>query len=109
MLFVNYVLAFLATNAPPHRPLHHNKPINTTSSIMSVKSAVKHSVHHPPANTSASVTSATSVGSAAAKLERVKHAQGQAKVQAKAQAAVDPSKSSSARQNSLRATNQASK
>lgn len=27
-LCTSYVLAFLATNAPPHRPAHHAKPFN---------------------------------------------------------------------------------
>lgn len=80
--FVRYVLAFLATNAPPHRPLHHAKPITT----MSVNPAVKHSVHHPAGASSAA---------AAARLERVKHAQGQNQTRAQA-AAVHPSAAAAA-------------
>lgn len=62
LFLVQYVLAFLATTAPPHRPLHHAKPTTTTTtnttnitvttannisaSTASVKrSPIKHSVH----------------------------------------------------------------
>ncbi|XP_051156631.1 proteoglycan 4 isoform X3 [Leptopilina boulardi] len=96
---------FLATNAPPHRPLHHAKPITTniTSTTINtnatVKPSVKHSIHsiayHPP-----TATTTTTTAAAAARLERVKHAQ--AKTAAAGAtghppataAAVDPSKSS---------------
>lgn len=70
LFLVRYVLAFLATTAPPHRPLHHAKPTITTtnttvttanstsaSTIAPVKrSPVKHSVHttvHPTSGAAA--------------------------------------------------------
>ncbi|XP_076244597.1 uncharacterized protein LOC143185460 isoform X1 [Calliopsis andreniformis] len=97
---------FLATTAPPHRPLHHAKPPTTTNTTTTstttsstVKPPVKHSVHtsvhHPPPASSAA---------AAARPDRVKdisRGQGPNEAQAKtgrdeaAAAAVDPSKSSS--------------
>lgn len=133
VLCVPYVLAFLATTAPPYRPLHHIKPSTTTTSTTtittttttttittttnttstSVKPPVKHSihtsVHHPP----------TSSAAAAARPDRVKDIsrshQGPNEAQAKtgrdqsaaaaaAAAVADPSKSSS---DSRYASNQA--
>ncbi|XP_061931950.1 mucin-2 isoform X18 [Apis cerana] len=124
---------FLATTAPPYRPLHHIKPSTTTTSTTtittttttttittttnttstSVKPPVKHSihtsVHHPP----------TSSAAAAARPDRVKDIsrshQGPNEAQAKtgrdqsaaaaaAAAVADPSKSSS---DSRYASNQA--
>ncbi|XP_076549012.1 uncharacterized protein LOC117600883 isoform X8 [Osmia lignaria lignaria] len=113
---------FLATTAPPHRPLHHAKPSTTSTSTITttttttsttVKPSVKHSVHtsvhHPPASSAA----------AAARPDRVKDIsrcqQGPHEAQAKtnrdqpaaaaaAAAAADPSKSSS---DSRYASNQA--
>ncbi|XP_026673819.1 flocculation protein FLO11 isoform X2 [Ceratina calcarata] len=119
--------SFLATTAPPHRPLHHAKPSTTTTTITTattttttntttstnVKAPVKHSVHtsvhhHPPIASSAA---------AAARPDRVKDIsrsqvsqQGPNEAQAKtgrdqtAAAAADPSKSSS---DSRYASNQA--
>ncbi|XP_006570797.1 mucin-5AC isoform X4 [Apis mellifera] len=125
--------SFLATTAPPYRPLHHIKPSTTTTSTTtittttttttittttnttstSVKPPVKHSihtsVHHPP----------TSSAAAAARPDRVKDIsrshQGPNEAQAKtgrdqsaaaaaAAAVADPSKSSS---DSRYASNQA--
>lgn len=78
LFLVQYVLAFLATTAPPHRPLHHAKPTtttNTTNIIVTtanssestapvkrspVKYSVHMTVHHPP----------TSGAAAAARPER---------------------------------------
>ncbi|XP_076668830.1 uncharacterized protein LOC143369153 isoform X3 [Andrena cerasifolii] len=94
---------FLATTAPPHRPLHHSKPsTTTTTTTTTVKPPVKHSVHtsvhHPPPTSSAA---------AAARQDRVKdisrgHGPHEAKTArdepaaaAAAAAAADPSKSSS--------------
>ncbi|XP_078047987.1 uncharacterized protein LOC144475701 isoform X12 [Augochlora pura] len=115
---------FLATTAPPHRPLHQAKPSTTTTTTATnttnttttasttVKPPVKHSVHtsvhHPPASSAA----------AAARPDRVKdisRCQGPNEAQAKtardepaaaaaAAAAADPSKSSS---DSRYASNQA--
>ncbi|XP_029051974.2 serine/arginine repetitive matrix protein 1 isoform X7 [Osmia bicornis bicornis] len=110
---------FLATTAPPHRPLHHAKPSTTSTSTITtttsttVKPSVKHSVHtsvhHPPASSAA----------AAARPDRVKDIsrcqQGPHEAQAKtnrdqpaaaaaAAAAADRSKSSS---DSRYASNQA--
>ncbi|XP_053984838.1 proteoglycan 4 isoform X6 [Hylaeus volcanicus] len=106
---------FLATTAPPHRPLHHAKPSTTTTTTTTsttVKPPVKHSVHtsvhHPP----------TSSAAAAARPDRVKdisRCQGPNEAQPKtarddpaaaaaAAAAADPSKSSS---DSRYASNQA--
>ncbi|XP_076177920.1 uncharacterized protein LOC143152095 isoform X7 [Ptiloglossa arizonensis] len=107
---------FLATTAPPHRPLHHAKPsttnTTTTTTTTTVKPPVKHSVHtsvhHPP----------TSSAAAAARPDRVKdisRCQGPNEAQPKtarddpaaaaaAAAAADPSKSSS---DSRYASNQA--
>ncbi|XP_043256551.1 cell surface glycoprotein 1 isoform X2 [Colletes gigas] len=107
---------FLATTAPPHRPLHHAKPSTTTTTTTNtsttVKPPVKHSVHtsvhHPPASSAA----------AAARPDRVKdisRCQGPNEAQPKtarddpaaaaaAAAAADPSKSSS---DSRYASNQA--
>ncbi|XP_076751844.1 uncharacterized protein LOC143423987 isoform X4 [Xylocopa sonorina] len=118
--------SFLATTAPPHRPLHHTKPLTTTTTTTtttitttttttttnttstSVKPPVKHSVHtsvHHPSTSSAA---------AAARPDRVKDIsrsqQGPNEAQAKtgrdqtAAAAADPSKSSS---DSRYASNQA--
>ncbi|XP_054005331.1 cell surface glycoprotein 1 isoform X7 [Hylaeus anthracinus] len=108
--------SFLATTAPPHRPLHHAKPSTTTTTTTTtsttVKPPVKHSVHtsvhHPP----------TSSAAAAARPDRVKdisRCQGPNEAQPKtarddpaaaaaAAAAADPSKSSS---DSRYASNQA--
>ncbi|XP_029051959.2 bromodomain-containing protein 4 isoform X2 [Osmia bicornis bicornis] len=111
--------SFLATTAPPHRPLHHAKPSTTSTSTITtttsttVKPSVKHSVHtsvhHPPASSAA----------AAARPDRVKDIsrcqQGPHEAQAKtnrdqpaaaaaAAAAADRSKSSS---DSRYASNQA--
>ncbi|XP_076177919.1 uncharacterized protein LOC143152095 isoform X6 [Ptiloglossa arizonensis] len=108
--------SFLATTAPPHRPLHHAKPsttnTTTTTTTTTVKPPVKHSVHtsvhHPP----------TSSAAAAARPDRVKdisRCQGPNEAQPKtarddpaaaaaAAAAADPSKSSS---DSRYASNQA--
>ncbi|XP_076280338.1 uncharacterized protein LOC143209056 isoform X2 [Lasioglossum baleicum] len=117
--------SFLATTAPPHRPLHQAKPSTTTTTTATnttttttttasttVKPPVKHSVHtsvhHPPASSAA----------AAARPDRVKdisRCQGPNEAQAKtardepaaaaaAAAAADPSKSSS---DSRYASNQA--
>ncbi|XP_066584964.1 uncharacterized protein [Prorops nasuta] len=96
--------SFLATNAPPHRPLHHAKPVtttttttmtNSTASITSTiaKSSIKHSVH-----TSANHPS-TASAAAAARPDRVKdfnHSgsfQGHSEARRAAAAAADPSKS----------------
>ena len=79
LFLVQYVLAFLATTAPPHRPLHHAKPTTTTNTTnitvttannisastapvkrSPVKYSVHMTVHHPP----------TSGAAAAARPER---------------------------------------
>ncbi|XP_043484934.1 synaptojanin-1 isoform X3 [Leptopilina heterotoma] len=100
---------FLATNAPPHRPLHHAKPITTNITSTNINTnvtvkpspSVKHSIHstayHPP-----TATTTTTTAAAAARLERVKHAQAKtapagaamSHPPATAAAVVDPSKSS---------------
>ena len=79
LFLVQYVLAFLATTALPHRPLHHAKPTTTTNTTnitvttannisastapvkrSPVKYSVHMTVHHPP----------TSGAAAAARPER---------------------------------------
>lgn len=106
-VFVRYVLASLATNAPAHRPLHHAKPATA------IKPPVKHSVHsstvtHPPA-------SAANVAAAVKLQERAKHSMNQAQVKLAGPApavqapTVQPKSSSDIRTASRAATIRASK
>ncbi|CAK9805835.1 hypothetical protein ANTQUA_LOCUS4583 [Anthophora quadrimaculata] len=114
--------SFLATTAPPHRPLHHAKPSTTTTSTTttittttttttattttnttstSVKPPVKHTVHtsvhhhHPPASSAAAAARPDRVKDITRSQQVTNEAQAKtARDQPAAAAAADPSKSS---------------
>ncbi|XP_017799074.1 PREDICTED: flocculation protein FLO11 [Habropoda laboriosa] len=124
--------SFLATTAPPHRPLHHAKPSTTTTSTTttittttttttattttnttstSVKPPVKHSIHtsvhhhHPPASSAAAAARPDRVKDITRPQQVTNEAQAKtARDQPAAAAAAGPSKSSS---DSRYASNQA--